>query len=128
MRWAMAQPCMGSTARIVKISRSKVPCRRKVGLLMNAPRVPFPQLLTRVCLNWTRRARGELEPAAAIGHPPTHDEDGDGGSQRPPKRQNEISYQTQECEKEPEDLSFHVPSLRRNSLGQSRTPAGLRDR
>src|SRR5580704_470052 len=74
------------------------------------------------------RARGELKPAAAIGHPPTHDEDWDGGSQRPPERQNEISDQAQEREEKPEDLSFHVPSLRRNSLGQWRTPAGSRDR
>src|SRR5579871_270169 len=34
MRCAMAQPCMGSSATIFRMSRSSVPCTRSVGLLM----------------------------------------------------------------------------------------------
>src|SRR5215471_6763666 len=34
MRSAIAQPCIGSSARILRISRSRVPWTRSVGLLM----------------------------------------------------------------------------------------------
>lgn len=59
------------------------------------------------------------EPVAAIGNPPTQEANWNGCSQRPPERQNEISDQTQDCESDPEDLSFHASSLR---LRQVRRP------
>src|SRR5271170_1429071 len=37
MRWAMPQPCMGSRARVFRISRSSVPCRISTDGLMRSP-------------------------------------------------------------------------------------------
>src|SRR5262247_23057 len=35
MRWVMPQPCIGSRARVLRISRSSVPCKRSdFGLVM----------------------------------------------------------------------------------------------
>src|ERR1700688_4357185 len=52
-----------------------------------------------------------LEPIAAVGYPPTHQENRDSRPQRPPEWQNEISYQPQGHESEPKDFSFHYLSL-----------------
>jgi hypothetical protein len=58
-----------------------------------------------------RKRGGALEPVAAVGYPPTKKENRDSCAQRPPERQNEISYQPQDRENDPKDFSFHYPSL-----------------
>jgi hypothetical protein len=55
----------------------------------------------------------KLEPIAAIGDPPTHNANGNGCRQRPPKWQNDISQQAQADESDPKDLSLHSLILAR---------------
>ena len=52
-----------------------------------------------------------LEPIAAVGQPPAQNENRDGGSQRPPEWQNEISDQPQGGEDDAKDFPFHDLSL-----------------
>jgi hypothetical protein len=54
----------------------------------------------------------QVKPAASIRNPPTENSDRNAGPQRPPDGQNEIGYQTEDREEEPENLSFHGSSLR----------------
>ena len=49
-----------------------------------------------------------LEPAAAVSQPPGDVSDGDGRTQSPPERQNEIGGEPEHGEREPEDLAFHA--------------------
>src|ERR1039458_388874 len=53
-----------------------------------------------------------LKPAAAVGHPPRDEDDGDGRGQRPPERQNEVGQQPEHGEGDPEDLALHIPDCR----------------
>src|SRR5580692_8355446 len=52
-----------------------------------------------------------LEPAAAIGKPPTDGEDWNGGGESPPEREDNVRSQTQDGERQPEHLALHAPSL-----------------
>src|SRR5439155_18563419 len=45
MRWAMPQPCMGSRARVLRISRSNVPWTKSVGLLIYPPQLSTVQYM-----------------------------------------------------------------------------------
>src|SRR6266568_5139726 len=45
MRWAMPQPCIGSSARVFKIRRSNVPCTKSVGLLIHPPQLSTVQYM-----------------------------------------------------------------------------------
>ena len=49
-----------------------------------------------------------LEPAAAVSQPPGDVSDGDGRTQSPPERQNEIGGEPEHGEREPEDLALHT--------------------
>jgi hypothetical protein len=52
-----------------------------------------------------------LEPIAAVGYPPTHKENRDSRSERPPEWQNEFSDQPQCRESDPKDFPFQYLSL-----------------
>ncbi len=52
-----------------------------------------------------------LEPIVAVRYPPTHQENRESRSERPPEWQNEISDQPQGHESDPKDFPFHYLSL-----------------
>jgi hypothetical protein len=52
-----------------------------------------------------------LEPMAAVRYPPTHKENRESRSERPPEWQNETSDQPQDHENDPKDFPFHYLSL-----------------
>ena len=53
-----------------------------------------------------------LEPTAAVGNPPTDEANWNRSAQCPPERKNEISHETQDNDRGPEDFPLHAPSLR----------------
>src|SRR5437762_13614144 len=51
MRWAMPHPCMGSSARVLRIRRSNVPCTKSVGLLIHPPQLSTVQYMLPLLLS-----------------------------------------------------------------------------
>src|SRR6266566_9890415 len=51
MRWAMPHPCMGSSARVLRISRSNVPWTKSVGLLIHPPQLSTIQYMLPLLLS-----------------------------------------------------------------------------
>src|SRR5437867_9667112 len=51
MRWAMPQPCMGSSARVLRIRRSNVPWTKSVGLLIHPPQLSTVQYMLALLLS-----------------------------------------------------------------------------
>src|ERR1700722_8400767 len=69
----------------------------------------------------------DLEPVAAIGHPPRGKTNGDSGGAGPPERKQEIGHQPKQDEDHPEYLFLHgddcsvgAPLYSRNALRQYR--------
>jgi hypothetical protein len=61
--------------------------------------------------DFARPTPAELEPIAAIRHPPTKKANGNRGSERPPEGQQEVSHQSHQRKSGPEDFSFHFAYL-----------------
>src|SRR5438874_1941976 len=64
MRWAMPQPCMGSSARVLRIRRSRVPCTKSVGLLIHPPQLSTVQYMLPVLLSIVKGgdlSRGDVQ-------------------------------------------------------------------
>src|SRR4029453_4264832 len=79
MRWAIAHPCIGSRAITLRISRSRVPCTRSVGLLMSTP-LSYRQEFTRSLVgkqgetgNSQNRASPRFRRPPPWYYPPTRD-------------------------------------------------------
>lgn len=61
-----------------------------------------------------RNLNPKLEPAAAIGQPPTQKRDWNGCSECPPHRQSEVGAETQNDKRQPEYLALHWPQVYRH--------------
>src|SRR6266516_5784820 len=54
MRWAMPQPCMGSSAMVLRISGSNVPWTKSVGLLIHPPQLSTVQYMLPLLLSMVK--------------------------------------------------------------------------
>jgi hypothetical protein len=72
-------------------------------------------------LEAVKKPAGLSQPIAAIGNPPTEEENWNGGAQCPPERKKKISHYTQDRENGPKDFPFHASSLQPLSRLVSRT-------
>src|SRR5437867_493480 len=76
MRWAMPQPCMGSSARVFKIRRSNVPCTKSVGLLIHPPQLSTVQYMLPLLLSIVKGgdlSRGDVQMPKEVPMFGTHD-------------------------------------------------------
>ena len=52
-----------------------------------------------------------LKPVAAVGDPPTGEDDRNGGNERPPDSEGEIREEAEYSQAEPEDFALHLAIL-----------------
>src|SRR5690348_9448682 len=91
------------------------PTWRCTSPIWSYPCLNFQSNFGAFCFDGFSPMKSHSEPIAAIGHPPAHEGDWNGGHQRPPQRQNEVRDQSQQNKHDPEDFSLHPGILKVNA-------------